>query len=148
MCISLLMVDMALAQGAWSGESRVPDTFSKAVIEMLRASFWGKMRLPNDEIVQPISEEERRSIPIPEKLANSLVTAGTLAAAAEQCGLDTSAFERRVERSAYDAHPELKQVVFSATLISLSKKIAKKQLEKDAPCDSNQRVSFAQLLGI
>lgn len=142
-----LATPLSHAQSLWDGESRVPDEFARAVIERLRQNFWGKMKLPNGEVAQPASENERKGIPIPERLAHSLVTAGALSAKAEVCDLKTDAFELRVLRAAWQTYPGLNQVTFSGTLLSLAKATVKRQPSVEV-CSAENREGFASLLGI
>lgn len=142
-----LAIPLSHAQPLWDGESRVPDEFARAVIERLRQNFWGKMKLPNGEVAQPASDNELKGIPIPERLAHSLVTAGALSAKAEECDLKTDAFELRVLRAAWQTYPGLNQVTFSGTLLSLAKATVKRQPSVEV-CSAENRKSFASLLGI
>jgi len=142
-----LAMPLSHAQSLWDGESRVPDKFARAVTEHLRQNFWGKMKLPNGEVAEPATENERKGIPIPERLAYSLVTAGVLSAKAEECELKTDAFELRVLRAAWQTYPGLNQVTFSGTLLSLAKATVKRQPTVEI-CSAANRDGFAQLLGI
>jgi hypothetical protein len=150
-CFLILVLALATpathAQVLWDGESRVPVDFARGVTERLRQNFWGKMQLPNGEVAQPASEAERAGIPIPERLAHSLVTAGALSAKAEECDLKTDAFELRVLKAAWNTYPALNQVVFSGTLLSLSKATVKRQQSVEV-CTAENREGFASLLGI
>ncbi|MES2401813.1 MAG: hypothetical protein V4573_17615 [Pseudomonadota bacterium] len=124
----------------------MPDEFARAIVERLRQNFWGKMKLPNGEVAEPATEQERRGIPIPERLAHSLVTAGVLSAKAAECGLKTDAFERRVLSAAWNTYPGLTQVTFSGTLLSLARKTV--SLSSPEVCSPENREGFAKLLGI
>jgi len=105
------------------------------------------MKLPNGEIAEPASENERKGIPIPERLAHSLVTAGALSAKAEECELKTDVFELRVLRAAWKTYPALHQVTFSGSLLSLAKATVMKRPSAEV-CSAADREGFASLMGI
>jgi len=142
-----LATPLSHAQSLWDGESRVPDEFARAVVERLRQNFWGKMKLPNGEVAQPASDNERKGIPIPERLAHSLVTAGALSAKAEECALKTETFELRILRAAWHTYPGLAQVTFSGSLLSLAKGTVKRQASAEV-CSAENREGLASLMGI
>lgn len=72
----------------------------ESMIALAHENFWGKAQLANGVVVQPASEAERRTLPIPKAMAHHIAYAGALSGLGKWCGLDWQAHHLAVTGAA------------------------------------------------
>jgi hypothetical protein len=58
------------------------------IVDLTMKNFWGKAKNSNGEFIQPKSDAERNTVPVPIEISNTAISAGELSGLAQWCNLD------------------------------------------------------------
>lgn len=107
---------------AWGGI--IPDAERKVLLQKTLTSwFWGKAKLLDGSLVQPIDEHDRKTMPISEKTANQILDVGEISGYAEWCGLDWQSHFLTMTASARQSGLKQKQMAFIGVVHGLAQGI-------------------------
>lgn len=82
------------------------------IINVATYNFWGRYEDKQGNILEPKSERERRTLPIPRRTARSLITYSLYAGIAEKCKQDPQKILRHMKQIARSTYGSDKQVAF------------------------------------
>lgn len=115
------------------------------VITTAHKNFWGDAVLSNGAYVQPTSEAERNTLPIPKALANSVADAGAISGLGQWCGLEWQSHYLSITKSARKNGMNETQVAFIGFLHGIAQGSASSAM-KNTSCDDQIKVNVQKTL--
>lgn len=139
--ITLLLV--LIAAPSWSGV--LPDSAREQLLKESLSKFWGRAVLSNGSLVQPDSEQERRTLPISVTVANQVFDVGEVSGYAEWCGLDWRAHFLTMTAAARKSGFKEKQVAFIGVIHGVAQGIVAEAL-KSKTCGTQERSKVMEMM--
>ena len=94
----------------------IPDTQRDKLVVRVLINFWGHAKLANGQVVHPLSEIDRKTIPISRMAANRVIDAGEISALGQRCRLDWRAHYYSIMSAARKKGMSETQVAFISFL--------------------------------
>jgi hypothetical protein len=124
----------------------IPEKTRDELIDLALKNFWGKARLSNGQFVQPSSEAERNTVPLPKAVSYRVLDAGEVSGLAMWCKLDWEPHFHSVMQAARSKGLNDKQVAFVAVLHGAAQGTIGSAMDKSGPCDDRQRKQVERML--
>jgi hypothetical protein len=115
-----------------------------ALIASALEQFWGRARDSNGAAIQPTSELDRRTVPIPKDIAYRAIDAGEISGLAAWCRLDWESHYLSITAAARQRGMSDKQVAFISVLHGM--KQGKSLGATTSPCSESDRSRVAKQL--
>ena len=112
-----------------------------ALIESVLQQFWGHARDSKGAVIQPSSDLDRRTVPIPKSIAYRAIDAGGISGLAEWCGLDWESHYLSITAAARKRRMSDKQVAFISFLHGTMQ--GKMLASRDSRCSESDRQQVA-----
>lgn len=116
------------------------DTFIASALD----AFWGRARDSKGAVIQPSSDLDRRTVPIPMSIAYIAIDAGAISGLGAWCGLDWESHYLSITAAARKRGMSDKQVAFISVLHGLMQGQALKSL--NSRCSESDRQQVAEQL--
>lgn len=124
----------------------IPDVERKALLQRTLTSwFWGQARLLDGSLVQPIDENDRKTMPISATTANQVLDVGEISGYAEWCGLDWQSHFLTMTASARQSGLGQKQMAFVGVVHGLAQGIVFDTL-KSKTCGDKERAMVLKMM--
>jgi hypothetical protein len=131
---------------SYSYSGLLPDPQREELLPLVLKQFWGKAKLSNGQYVQPASEAERTTLPVPKAVANRAIDIGEISGLAAWCKLDWNPNYFAMTKSARSNGFTDTQVAFVSVLHGASQGLMAKIMSKSGECSSEQQLKIKQLL--
>lgn len=141
----LLFVIISFISTASFAEVMSEDQREK-VIAQAQQKFWGNAVLANGEKVQPASETERKTLPIPKSLAHAIVDSGAISGLGQWCGLEWKPHYFSITKAARKHGMNEKQLAFIGFLHGIAQGGMSSTMAGGEKCDDEIKVNVQQLL--
>lgn len=115
-----------------------------ALISWVLVRFWGNAQDSTGARIQPSSDVDRRTVPIPRDIAYRAIEAGEISGLGMWCGLDWDTHYRSLTAAARARKMSDKEVAFISVLHGTAQGLALKS--KHAPCSESEREQVAAKL--
>jgi len=136
-CVCLLML-LGKLQATEQAAGNVPTLSDKdALISWVLDRFWGHARDSTGAVIQPSSELDRRTVPVPLGVAYRVIEAGEISGLADWCGLKWEAHYQSLTSAARQRKMSDKSVAFISVLHGVAQGITSKS--RSSPCSDSER---------
>ncbi len=108
-----------------------------ALISWALEHYWGRARDSTGAVIQPSSDLDRRTAPIPPHIANRALEAGEVSGLGAWCGLDWESHYHSLTAAARQRKMPDKQIAFISVLHGLAQGITLRS--KNSPCSESER---------
>lgn len=135
---TLLVVLLLLLHGLASAGA-VPPSAREELLKQVLEGFWGRANMSDGKLIQPESEEERRMLPINEKVASFAFDVGELSGLAEWCGVDWKVNFAALTRNARKNGQSEKQVAFISVVHGVAQGVVASAMSKSGQCSPQDR---------
>ena len=116
------------------------------LIALVLKNFWGKAKLSDGQYAQPASEEERKSVPVSNAIAQRAIDAGEVSGLGEWCGLKWQPHYLSLTKAARTRGLSDKQVAFVSFLHGAAQGRVVRALSKGRPCSDAERSKIERYL--
>ena len=116
------------------------------LIALALKHFWGKAKLPNGKYVEPASEQERKTVPVSNAIAQRAIDAGEISGLGEWCGLDWKPHYLALTRAARTRGLGDKQVAFVSFVHGAAQGRVVRALSTGRACNEAERSKFQRYL--
>ena len=121
------------------------DAARETIVKRAFSNFWGHAVLSNGKPVQPDSEEERKTLPVSNAVANQVLDVGEVSGLAEWCGLDWRSHYLSLTAAARRAGFREKQVAFIGVLHGMTQGVVAEAM-KARPCTEAKRTEVQEMM--
>lgn len=121
------------------------DSARENIVKSAFSNFWGHAVLSDGKVVQPESDEERKTLPISNAVANQVLDVGAVSGLAEWCGLDWRSHYLSMTAAARKAGFKEKQVAFIGVLHGRAQGTVAEAL-KTRPCTEAKRTEVQEIM--
>jgi len=143
--LALIGACMLLLVGKIHAAGNEPTLSDKdALISWILERFWGNAIDSTGAAIQPSSDLDRRTVPIPREIAYRAIEAGEISGLGAWCHLDWDSHYRSLTAAARARKMSDKEVAFISFLHGISQGLALKS--KSAPCSESDREQVAAKL--
>ena len=108
--------------------------------------FWGKAKLPNGQYVEPASEEERKTVPVSDAIAQRAIDAGEVSGLGEWCAMDWKPHYLSLTKAARARGLSDKQVAFVSFLHGAAQGRVVRTLAQGRACNAAERTKIERYL--
>ena len=127
----------------WSGV--LQDSARETLMNDALSRFWGRAKLSDGTFVQPENEQERKTLPISNKVANQVLDVGEISGYAEWCGLDWRSQFLAMTAAARRGGFKEKQVAFIGVLHGTAQGVIAEAM-KSRPCGATDRAKILEMM--
>jgi len=121
------------------------DSARENIVKSAFSNFWGHAVLSNGKVVQPESDEERKTLPVSSAVANQVLDVGEVSGLAEWCGLNWQSHYLSMTAAARKAGFKDKQVAFIGVLHGRAQGTVAEAL-KTRPCNEAKRTEVQEMM--
>jgi hypothetical protein len=114
----------------------VPASSREPILQKVLQGFWGQAKTSDGKVIQPASDEERRTMPINMNVANFSFDMGELSGTAQWCGIDWRQSFNALMRQARRNNQTEKQLAFIAVVHGAAQELVSSSLTKSGKCSS------------
>lgn len=101
--------------------------------------FWGRSKTPDEQVIQPANERERKAPPVNQEVVDFAFDVGELSGLSEWCSMDWKLTFTALMRSARRNGLNEKQVAFVSVLHGTAQGAVASAMEKSGPCNQQYR---------
>lgn len=120
----------------------IPPPIREDLLEQALKAFWGNAKMPDGNLIQPESEEERRMLPINEHVANFTFDVREYSGLAQWCGVSWESNFEALMRNARKNGQSEKQVAFISVVHGIAQETVASAMIKTGQCSLQVRDSI------
>jgi hypothetical protein len=140
-----LAATQLMSFGAMAGEPAQGDPARDNAIRQILADFWGNARDIRGNPIEPVSQEDRETVPISRAAAYRALEAGNLSGLAEWCGLSWEPHYFALTKAGRSMRMVDKQVAFLSVLHGAGQGTML-NLRSGETCSPKQRANIESLM--
>jgi hypothetical protein len=142
-----LIIGLLLCFGLFPARAEAQAPKEKdALISWVLERFWGHARDSKGAVIQPASDLDRHTVPVPTAVAYRAIDAGEVSGLAEWCGLDWKSHYLSLTSAARRRGMSDTQVAFISVLHGLTQESTR--AAKTSPCVDGDRSQVAEKLKV